>query len=132
VFQPYATVAANLLFFDKVKSANSESDDYATKEVWYYQHNMQTGVKAYSKTRPIKIEEFDPIKKWWKNREESEISWKVPIETIIEKGFDLDFKNPTKQEEAHEYNSAELMQMLEKSFSKSNSLLNQLKAAVNE
>jgi type I restriction enzyme M protein len=132
VFQPYATVATNLLFFDKVKAANSESDDFATREVWYYQHRMQEGVKAYSKTRPIKIEEFDPIKKWWNNREESEISWKVPIETIIEKGFDLDFKNPTKQEEAHEYNSTELMEMLDKSFLKSNSLLNQLKAAVNE
>lgn len=132
VFQPYATVATNLLFFDKVKSANSESDDYATKEVWYYQHRMLEGVKAYSKTRPIKIDEFDPIKKWWNNREESEICWKVPIETIIEKGFDLDFKNPTKQEEAHEYSSTELMQMLENSFSKSNSLLNQLKTAVNE
>lgn len=132
VFQPYATVATNLLFFDKVKSANSESDDFATKEVWYYQHRMQEGVKAYSKTRPIKIEEFDPIKKWWNKREESEVCWKVPIETIIEKGFDLDFKNPTKQEETHEYSSFELMQMLENSFAKSNMLLNQLKAAVNE
>lgn len=132
VFQPYATVATNLLFFDKVKAANSESDDFATKEVWYYQHRMQEGVKAYSKTRPIKIEEFEPIKKWWNNREESEISWKVSIDTIIERGYDLDIKNPTKQEEAHEYNSTELMQMLDKSFSKSNSLLNQLKAAVNE
>jgi type I restriction enzyme M protein len=93
---------------------------------------MQEGVKAYSKTRPIKIEEFDPIKKWWNKREESDVCWKVPIETIIDKSFDLDFKNPTKQEEAHEYNSSELMQMLENSFSKSNTLLNQLKAAVNE
>lgn len=132
VFQPYATVATNILFFDKVKSANSDSDDFATKEVWYYQHRMQEGVKAYSKTRPIKIEEFDPIKKWWNKREESEVCWKVPIETIIEKGFDLDFKNPTKQEEAHEYSSSELMQMLENSFAKSSTLLNQLKAAVNE
>ncbi|RYF11619.1 MAG: SAM-dependent DNA methyltransferase [Flavobacteriales bacterium] len=123
VFQPYATVATNLLFFDK---------GTPTKEVWYYQHRMQEGVKAYSKTRPIKVEEFEPIKKWWNNREESEISWKVSIDTIIERGYDLDIKNPTKQEEAHEYNSTELMQMLDKSFSKSNSLLNQLKTAVNE
>jgi type I restriction enzyme M protein len=121
VFQPYATVATNLLFFDK---------GTPTKEVWYYEHRMQEGVKAYSKTRPIKIEEFEPIRKWWNNREESEISWKVSIDTIIERGYDLDIKNPTKQEEAHEYSSTELMQMLEKSFSKSHSLFNQIKEAV--
>jgi type I restriction enzyme M protein len=61
------------------------------------------------------------------NLEESEISWKVNIKTIIERGYDLDIKNPTKEEEAHEYSSTELMQLMEKSFAKSNSILNQLK-----
>ena len=121
VFQPYATVATNLLFFEKGKP---------TKEVWYYEHRMPDSYKAYSKTRPIRIEEFEPIKKWWKKRVESELSWKVSIDTIIERNYDLDIKNPTKPEEAHEYTSTELMQMMEKSFSKSNSILNQLKEAV--
>ena len=121
VFQPYATVATNLLFFEKGKP---------TKDIWYYEHKMPDGYKAYNKTKPIRVEEFEPIKKWWKKRAESEISWKVSIDTIIERGYDLDIKNPTKQEEAHEYNSTELMQMLERSFSKSNSLLKQLKEAV--
>jgi type I restriction enzyme M protein len=121
VFQPYATVATNLLFFEKGKP---------TKEVWYYEHRMPEGVKSYNKTKPIRIEEFEPIKRWWKKRTESEISWKVCIDTIIERGYDLDIKNPTRQEEAHEYTSTELMQMMEKSFAKSNSLLKQLKEAV--
>lgn len=121
VFQPYATVATNLLFFDKGKP---------TKEVWYYEHRIPEGIKSYNKTKPIRVEEFEPIKKWWKKRTESEICWKVSIDKIIERGYDLDIKNPTRQEEAHEYSSTELMQMLEKSFSKSNSLLNKLKEAV--
>lgn len=121
VFQPYASVATNLLFFEKGKP---------TKDIWYYELKMPDGYKAYNKTRPIRIEEFEPIKKWWKKRTESEICWKVSIDTIIEKGYDLDFKNPTKQEESHEYSSTELMQMMEKSFSKSNSILNQLKEAL--
>ena len=121
VFQPYATVATNLLFFEKGKP---------TKEVWYYEHRMPEGVKAYSKTKPIRVEEFEPIKKWMERRTESEISWKVSIDTIIERGYDLDIKNPTKPEEAHEYSSKELMQMLETSFVKSNSILKQLKEAV--
>jgi type I restriction enzyme M protein len=122
VFQPYATVATNLLFFTK---------GTPTKEVWYYEHRLPEGQKAYNKTKPIQAKEFKPIKDWWKDRKESDIAWKVDIQTIIDRNYDLDIKNPTKQEEAHEYNSVELMDMLHSSFDKSNALLNQLKQAVN-
>jgi type I restriction enzyme M protein len=121
VFQPYATVATNMLFFTKGEP---------TKEIWYYEHRLPEGQKSYSKTKTIQVHEFDPIKKWWNNRTESEICWKVDIKTIIDRNYDLDFKNPNKQEEIHEFNSTELMQMLEKSFGKSKDLLNQLKEAV--
>lgn len=120
VFQPYATVATNLLFFTKGKP---------TKEVWYYEHRLPEGQKAYNKTKPIQAKEFEPIKTWWDNRKESDIAWKVDIQTIIDRNYDLDIKNPTKQEEVHEYNSLELIELLHTSFEKSNSLLNQLKEA---
>ena len=81
VFAPYATVNTNLIFFEKGKQ---------TKEIWYYEHALPEGYKAYSKTKPIRIEEFEGVKEWWNNRTESETAWKVPIETIIEKGYDLD------------------------------------------
>lgn len=121
VFQPYATVATNLLFFSK---------GTPTKEVWYYEHRLPEGQKAYNKTKPIQAKEFDPIKTWWNDRTESDIAWKVPIQTIIDRNYDLDIKNPTKQEEVHEYTSVELMELLHTSFEKSNALLNQLKNAV--
>ncbi|WP_374540198.1 N-6 DNA methylase [Flavobacterium sp.] len=122
VFQPYATVATNLLFFTK---------GTPTKEVWYYEHRLPEGQKAYNKTKPIQAKEFNPIKDWWKDRKESDIAWKVDIQTIIDRNYDLDIKNPTKLEEVHEYTSAELMELLHTSFAKSNALLNQLKEAVN-
>lgn len=87
VFQPYANVATNLLFFTKGEP---------TKEVWYYEHSIPEGQKAYSKTKPIQLKEFNSIKKWWNNREESEYSWKVDINTIIESGYNLDIQNPNK------------------------------------
>jgi len=121
VFQPYATVATNLLFFTKGEP---------TKEVWYYEHRLPEGQKAYSKTRPIQVKEFDPIKKWWNNRKESEIAWKVSIDEIKKRNYDLDIKNPTKQEVEIIYSSSELMQMLETSFATSNELLYKLKKAV--
>ena len=52
------------------------------------------------------------------------------IKTIIERNYDLDIKNPIKQEEEYEYNSSELMNLLENSFAKSNDLLEQLRNAV--
>lgn len=86
VFAPYATVNTNLIFFEKGKP---------TKEIWYYEHTLPEGAKAYNKTKPIRIEEFDSIKNWWENRAESEVCWKVSIDTIIDRNYDLDVKNPT-------------------------------------
>src|SRR5664280_49261 len=119
VFQPYATVATNLLFFEKGTK---------TKEVWYYEHRLPEGQKSYSKTKLIRYEEFNPIKDWWNNRNENELSWKVDIKTIVDRGYDLDIKNPNKQEEVHEYSSAELIELLGKSMQKSSDLFNQLKS----
>ena len=118
VFQPYASVATNLLFFTK---------GTPTKEIWYYEHKLPITQKAYSKTKPIKISEFDSLKEWWINREENEQAWKVDIKTIKENGFNLDIKNPYKKEEEEIYSSSELLDMLHKSFAKSDKLLNKLK-----
>ncbi|TGE20549.1 SAM-dependent DNA methyltransferase [Hymenobacter aquaticus] len=118
VFQPYATVATNLLFFTK---------GTPTKEVWYYQHRLPEGQKSYSKTKTIRREEFQPLEAWWHNRQESDVAWRVPIQTIIDRGYDLDIKNPHQTEETHEYTSAELIELLAQSFAKSEGLLNALK-----
>ena len=119
VFAPYATVNTNLIFFEKGKP---------TKEIWYYEHTLPEGQKAYNKTKPIRIEEFEPLKAWWKKREESEVAWKVPIQTIIERNYDLDIKNPNKKVEEVTYDRKEIIKNIEKSFNESLLLLNELKA----
>ncbi len=87
VFKPYATVATNLIFFSKGSP---------TKEICYYQHVCPPDIKAYSKTKPISSENFNVIRDWWNNRIDSDYSWRVSIEEIIERKFDLDIKNPTR------------------------------------
>ncbi len=42
-------------------------------------------MKSYSKTKPIRLSEFDVEREWWNNRTESEKAWKVNIEAIITK-----------------------------------------------
>jgi type I restriction enzyme M protein len=119
VFAPYATVNTNLIFFEKGKP---------TKEIWYYEHTLPEGTKAYNKTKPIRIEEFDTINKWWNKREESEVCWKVPVQTIIDRNYDLDIKNPHKKIEEVVYDRTAIIEKLEQSFEKSTQILKELKA----
>ena len=85
VFSPYTSIKTNLLFFTKGDP---------TKEVWFYEHPYPEGEKSYSKTKPLRIEEFAPEKKWWGKRKETEQAWKVSIEDIKARGYNLDIKNP--------------------------------------
>lgn len=121
VFQPYATVATNLLFFTKGEP---------TKEVWYYEHRLPEGQKSYSKTKTIQRKELEPLKKWWSKREESDLCWKVDIQTIIDRNYDLDINNPNKKDEEIEHTSSELMAMLDASFERSHELLNKIRSGV--
>ena len=121
VFQPYASVATNLLFFTKGEP---------TREIWYWEHKLPEGQKSYSKTKPIQKSEFDPLKKWWNSRTENAQIWKVSIETLKENGFNLDIKNPFVKEEETSSTTAELLQMLDDSFKKSSELLAELKNAL--
>ena len=93
VFAPYAPLKTNVLFFTKGEP---------TTETWYYEHPYPEGQKSYSKTKPIRLEEFDAEKAWWGSREESEQAWRVPIEQIVESGYNLDIKNPNTVVAGHE------------------------------
>jgi type I restriction enzyme M protein len=73
VFQPYASVATNLLFFTKGEP---------TREIWYWEHRLPEGIKAYSKTKPIQKDEFASLKKWWGKRKGTEQAWKISIKTL--------------------------------------------------
>jgi type I restriction enzyme M protein len=90
VFKPYASVGTNLLFFEK---------GTPTKEVWFYEHRVPGGQKAYSMTKPIRFEHLQGCIDWWggakrKGREEIDVAWKVTIDDIKASGYNLDIKNP--------------------------------------
>ena len=92
VFSPYTGIKTNLLFFQKGEP---------TRTVWYYEHPYPEGYKSYSKTKPIRIEEFTPEKAWWENREVNEHAWMVSAERIMLEGYNLDIKNPNNGNEEH-------------------------------
>ncbi|MBR0993992.1 SAM-dependent DNA methyltransferase [Bradyrhizobium japonicum] len=90
VFKPYAALGTNLLFFEKGSP---------TKDIWFYEHRVPEGQKAYSMTKPIRLEHFQPCIDWWggnarEGREETPQAWRVTAEDVRARGYNLDIKNP--------------------------------------
>jgi type I restriction enzyme M protein len=90
VFEPYTAIPSNLLFFEKTGR---------TKEVWFYEIPPPQGRKKYSKTRPMRFEEFTDCQAWWNDRKENERAWRVPIGDLEASGFNLDLRNPNRPED---------------------------------
>lgn len=88
VFAPYTSIPTNLLFFDS---------SGPTREVWYYEHQLPEGRKNYTKTQPLRFDEFKPCLEWWDNREESDRAWRVPALELLASGCNLDLTNPRGQ-----------------------------------
>ena len=87
VFAPYTGINTNLLFLERGK----------TEEIWFFEHQLPQGYKNYTKTKPVRIDEFDLEKNWWNNRIKTEYAWNVGIDEIKERKYNLDFKNPATQ-----------------------------------
>ncbi|MDR1994790.1 N-6 DNA methylase [Azonexus sp.] len=84
VFAPYTTIKTNLLFFTKGGTTGDGSERFHTETIWFYEHPYPPGYKSYSKTKPIRFEEFAPEIEWWgeeaddfTTRTENAFAWKV-------------------------------------------------------
>ena len=65
--QALRLIGTNLLFFTKGEP---------TKDIWFYEHRVPDGQKAYSMTKPIRVEHLQGCIDWWggaerKGREET-------------------------------------------------------------
>ena len=122
VFKPYASIGTNLLFFVKGEP---------TKDIWFYEHRVPEGQKAYSMTRPIRFEHLQGCRDWWDNREENEVAWKVSVDEVKARGYNLDFKNPHTEEDDLG-DPEELLAKLEQSEQEAAQLRDQLKGILAE
>lgn len=93
VFAPYTSISTNILFLTKGEP---------TKDVWYFEHKLPEGVKAYNKTKPMHFTEFNAEKLWWNERRESPQSWKVSASDIAINNYNLDIKNPNSPVVSHD------------------------------
>jgi type I restriction enzyme M protein len=92
VFNPYTGIKTNILFFTKGPP---------TEHIWFYEHPYPKGVVSYNKTKPMRFEEFQTEIDWWGNeaegfstRQETSQAWKVGIDEITTRNYNIDIKNP--------------------------------------
>ena len=123
VFNPYAGIRTNLLFFEK---------GTPTKKIWFFEHPLPEDYKNYTKIKPIRNSEFNLEKEWWNNRTENEFAWKVNIDDIMDNNFNLDLKHPNTTIETKIKNSRETMHNLNNSIDNAKKILNQIKDLLND
>jgi type I restriction enzyme M protein len=127
VFKPYASIGTNLLFFEKGQP---------TKDIWFYEHRVPEGQKAYSMTKQIRFEHLQGCIDWWgganrKGRAETPQAWKVTAEEVKARGYNVDIKNPHTVADDHE-DPEELLQSLNAAEGEAARLRDQLKAILAE
>jgi type I restriction enzyme M protein len=104
VFEPYTAIPTNLLFFDKTGP---------TKHIWFYEILPPSGRKKYSKTKPMRFEEFADCQAWWHKRAENQHAWRVPAADIEANGYNLDLRNPNRADDLTHRPPADLLAELE-------------------
>ena len=127
VFKHYASICTNLLFFEKGEP---------TRETWFYEHLVPEGQKAYSMTKPIRLEHLHPCINWWggpqrKGRKQTDRAWKVTAADIKARGYNLDVKNPHTAEADHG-DPEDLLAKLTAAEAETTALRDQLKAILGE
>lgn len=95
VFAPYTSITTNILFFDNT---------HPTEEIWFYRLDMPEGYKNFSKTKPMKLEHFNPALEWWFEREEIVVDGfpkakKYTVEEIVANGYNIDLCGYPHEEE---------------------------------
>jgi type I restriction enzyme M protein len=129
VFAPYTSIKTNILFFTK----KPESEQPATHYVWFYEHPYPEGVTSYNKTKPMRFDEFQTEMDWWgaeddgfKTRVQTEQAWKVSVEDIAARNYNLDISNPHVGE-APNHDPVELLTKYEQQQGEIQGLRDQLK-----
>ena len=127
VFKPYASIGTNLLFFEKGEP---------TRDIWFYEHRVVDGQKAYSMTKPIRVEYLKPCVDWWggasrEGRVETEVAWRVTADEVKARSYNLDFKNPHAAADEHG-DPEELLATLDEAEKLADALRDKLKAILAE
>lgn len=132
VFAPYTDIPTNILFFER---------GGPTEEIWYYQMPPPEGRRKYSKTQPMRFEEFAPTLEWMraKKRVENEHAWRVPVSEILQYdangqllACNLDRKNPHAKDEVEHLPAEQILARIRGREAEIQTALNEIEAILGE
>jgi type I restriction enzyme M protein len=110
VFAPYTDIPTNILFFDRTQP---------TEDIWYYEIPLPEGRKNYTKTQPMRYEEFADCIAWWHHREPSERAWCVAVSDVVKynkdgslRSVNLDIANPNRATDLQHRTPEELIESI--------------------
>lgn len=109
-----AASKTNLLFFTKGEP---------TKEIWYYDLSDLN----ITKKQPLTLAHFEEFFRLLPEREISERSWRVPVEEIVAKNYDLKAVNPNRKEKEDTRTPEELLSIIESQTDEIKKIINRLK-----
>jgi type I restriction enzyme M protein len=124
VFEPYTTIATNILFFDKKGT---------TQDIWYYKMDVDERLRGvtraknpkYTMSNPILYEDFEEVEEWLKDKKENDHAWKVSVDDL--KNYSLEQKNPSDVEETVELSPHKIIDSILEDEEKMMKLLREVK-----
>ncbi len=130
VFSPYTDIPTNILFFDR---------SGPTKEIWYYQQPLPEGRKQYTKTQPMRFEEFTDCVTWWHHRKENGHAWKIDARDVLKydangklTSCNLDVKNPNVKTDVDHLPPEQLISNILKKEQRIVELISEIRATLKE
>lgn len=104
VFAPYTPIPSNVLFFERGTQG----------PLWFYELAAPEGRKNYTKTKPLRYEEFADCQAWWggderTGRTENEHAWQVPLQQLVESDYNLDLHSPNRATTLEERSPREII-----------------------
>lgn len=120
IFAPYTSIATNiLLFVNKGK----------TEEIDYYEVLLPEGYRSFSKTRPMTQRHIEGLREWYFDRDiKTERAYKVSIDEIEERNYNLDIKNKNIVNEVEKYTLGELLKSIDNNILEMGNIYGKLKS----
>lgn len=109
-FLPYTGVKTNVIFFDRPTEPPANGA-MVTAEVWFYELTND-GFELKQTRKPVEGNQLPDFLAKWKDRVESENSWRVPVSVLAERGFDLSARNPNRKDDYEHRPALELVQSI--------------------
>jgi type I restriction enzyme M protein len=124
VFSPYTNIPTNILFFERTGKP--------TEAVWYREIPLPPGRKQFTKTAPIRAEDFAASLDWWDRRAGGDSAWRVSARELLDTGCNLDLRNPKTVQQDDLLSPTQLIDRIARNEHEVLALLDEVRAIVSE